>query len=168
MKQKLENFATSYIETIAAKHKRNVEWAKSAVRVSASISAETALHTNVIDLIAKDMRTCWRNSMAGKSRARHSKPPARSRGYRDVAARTGLSNDLAAGGDVRADAGRHLRHHRRTEQSRRDLAGRVGAIALVVVLYMAAILPSTSPASRSLRWRLDCFSSTRSRRHTAC
>ena len=32
MKQKLENFATSYIETIATKRKRNVEWAKSSVK----------------------------------------------------------------------------------------------------------------------------------------
>ena len=31
MKKKLENFATSYIATIAAKRKRNVEWAKSSV-----------------------------------------------------------------------------------------------------------------------------------------
>ena len=37
MKQKLENFSVSYIEAIAAKRNRNVEWAKSAVRESASI-----------------------------------------------------------------------------------------------------------------------------------
>ena len=55
MKQKLENFATSYIETIAAKHHRNVEWAKSAVRESASISADKARELKVIDLIAKDL-----------------------------------------------------------------------------------------------------------------
>jgi membrane-bound serine protease (ClpP class) len=55
MKQKLENFATSYIETIAAKHKRNIEWAKSSVRESASISAEKALELNVIEIIAKDL-----------------------------------------------------------------------------------------------------------------
>src|SRR6185369_1524265 len=35
MKQKLENYAASYIETIAAKRKRNVEWAKSSVKESA-------------------------------------------------------------------------------------------------------------------------------------
>src|SRR5256884_9347848 len=35
MKQKLENFSVSYIETIAAKRHRNVDWAKSAVRESA-------------------------------------------------------------------------------------------------------------------------------------
>ena len=52
MKQKLQNFAVSYIETIAEKRGRNVEWAKSAVRESASISAGTALATNVIEIIA--------------------------------------------------------------------------------------------------------------------
>ena len=43
MKQKLENFSVSYIEAIAGKRHRNVEWAKSAVHESASISAEKAL-----------------------------------------------------------------------------------------------------------------------------
>jgi membrane-bound serine protease (ClpP class) len=55
MKQKLENFSVSYIETIAAKRHRNVDWAKSAVRESASITAEKALELRVIDLIAADM-----------------------------------------------------------------------------------------------------------------
>lgn len=55
MKQKLENFATSYIETIAAKRNRNVEWARSSVKESAAITAEQALQINVIDLVAKDL-----------------------------------------------------------------------------------------------------------------
>jgi membrane-bound serine protease (ClpP class) len=55
MKQKLENFATSYIEAVAARRKRNVEWAKSAVRESASITAEKALELNVIEIIASDI-----------------------------------------------------------------------------------------------------------------
>ena len=55
MKQKLENFSVSYIETIAGKRQRNVEWAKSAVKESASITAEKALQLRVIDLIASDM-----------------------------------------------------------------------------------------------------------------
>src|SRR5256714_12638563 len=55
MKQKLENFSVSYIEAIAARRHRNVEWAKSAVRESASISAEKALELIVIDLIAADL-----------------------------------------------------------------------------------------------------------------
>jgi membrane-bound serine protease (ClpP class) len=55
MKQKLENFASSYIEAIAEKRGRNAEWAKSAVSESASITAEKALDLNVINLIAKDV-----------------------------------------------------------------------------------------------------------------
>src|SRR5213596_2958358 len=55
MKQKIENFSVSYIEAIAAKRHRNVEWAKSAVRESASISAEKALELKVVDLIATDL-----------------------------------------------------------------------------------------------------------------
>ena len=55
MKTKLENFSVSYIETIAEKRGRNVEWAKASVRESANITAEKALATNVINLIAKDL-----------------------------------------------------------------------------------------------------------------
>jgi membrane-bound serine protease (ClpP class) len=55
MKQKLENFSVSYMEAIAAKRNRNVEWAKSAVRESASIPAEKALELKVIEIIAKDL-----------------------------------------------------------------------------------------------------------------
>src|SRR5437762_12797663 len=55
MKKKLEKFSVSYIETIAGKRQRNIEWAKSAVKESASITAEKALQLKVIDLIAADM-----------------------------------------------------------------------------------------------------------------
>jgi membrane-bound serine protease (ClpP class) len=55
MKQKLENFSVSYIETIAGKRQRNIEWAKSAVKDSASITADKALQLKVIDVIASDM-----------------------------------------------------------------------------------------------------------------
>jgi membrane-bound serine protease (ClpP class) len=55
MKKKLENFSVSYIEAIAARRHRNVDWAKSAVRESASITAEKALELKVIDLIAVDL-----------------------------------------------------------------------------------------------------------------
>src|SRR5688572_21603084 len=43
MKQKMENYASSFIESIANKRNRNVEWAKSAVVESAAITAEKAL-----------------------------------------------------------------------------------------------------------------------------
>src|SRR5712691_10848153 len=55
MKQKLENFSVSFMETIATRRHRNVEWAKSAVKESASITAEKAFELKVIDLIAADL-----------------------------------------------------------------------------------------------------------------
>ena len=55
MKEKLANFTVSYIETIAQKRGRNVEWAKSAVRESANITAEKALAIKVIEIIAADV-----------------------------------------------------------------------------------------------------------------
>ncbi len=55
MGHKLENHEVSSIESIAKKRHHNVEWAKSAVRESASITAEQALDLHVIDLLAADM-----------------------------------------------------------------------------------------------------------------
>jgi membrane-bound serine protease (ClpP class) len=55
MKQKMENYASSFIETIADKRHRNVEWAKSAVVESIATTAEKALDIGVIDLIAADV-----------------------------------------------------------------------------------------------------------------
>ena len=55
MKEKMENFASSYIASIAEKRGRNVEWAKSSVETSQSITATNALELKVIDLIAKDL-----------------------------------------------------------------------------------------------------------------
>jgi membrane-bound serine protease (ClpP class) len=43
------------METIATRRHRNVEWAKSAVKESASITSEKALELKVIDLIAADL-----------------------------------------------------------------------------------------------------------------
>jgi membrane-bound serine protease (ClpP class) len=55
MKKKLENYASSFIETIADKRHRNVTWAKSAVVESQATTAEKALKAKVIDLIATDI-----------------------------------------------------------------------------------------------------------------
>ena len=55
MKQKMENYASSFIETIADKRHRNVEWARAAVTESVATTAEKALATNVIDFIAADL-----------------------------------------------------------------------------------------------------------------
>jgi len=55
MKQKLENFASSFIESIAARRHRNVQWAIASVRQSAAITAEKALDLKVIDCIAPSL-----------------------------------------------------------------------------------------------------------------
>jgi membrane-bound serine protease (ClpP class) len=55
MSEKLVSFATTYIQAIAEKRGRNAEWAISAVRESASITSEQALELNVIDLLATDL-----------------------------------------------------------------------------------------------------------------
>ncbi|MGH7851582.1 MAG: NfeD family protein [Thermodesulfobacteriota bacterium] len=55
MGEKLENYASSFIESIAEERGRNVEWAEEAVRKSSSITATEALKMRVIDLIAPDL-----------------------------------------------------------------------------------------------------------------
>lgn len=55
MKQKLENFASSYIESIAEKRHRNTAWARASVRDSEALTSPQALERNVIDLIAEDV-----------------------------------------------------------------------------------------------------------------
>jgi membrane-bound serine protease (ClpP class) len=55
MKKKQENDMASLAESIADKHHRNAEWARSSVIDSVSITAEKALEINVIDLIATDL-----------------------------------------------------------------------------------------------------------------
>jgi membrane-bound serine protease (ClpP class) len=55
MRKKMENYTSSFIESIAEKRHRNVEWAKSAVLQSVATTAQNALKANVIDLIADDV-----------------------------------------------------------------------------------------------------------------
>jgi len=52
--QKAENLMASFIESIAKKRNRNVEWAEKAVRESVAATAEEALALKVIDLVAQD------------------------------------------------------------------------------------------------------------------
>jgi len=52
MEKKVENYAVSFIEAIAAQRGRNVAWAVEAVRDSASITADKALEKKVIDVIS--------------------------------------------------------------------------------------------------------------------
>ncbi len=142
MKQKLENFSVSYMEAIAARRHHNVEWAKSAVRESASISAEKALQLKVIDLIAVD-RTELLKQLNGRvvdgktlqtagAEVVEIKMSASERVFQKLwrpevmfilmlIAIYGIIGEMTTPGAI--------------------LPGVVGAIALILALYMAAILP---------------------------
>src|SRR6478736_5156365 len=142
MKQKLENFSVSYIETIAGKRQRNIEWAKSAVKESASITAEKALELKVIDLIASNVPDLLQKlngrivdgkplKTAGAEVAEVRMSPAE-RVFQKLwrpevmfilmlVAIYGIIGELTTPGAI--------------------LPGVVGAIALVLALYLAAVLP---------------------------
>ena len=142
MKHKLENFATSYIEAIAVKRGRNVEWAKSSVKDSASITAEKALELNVIEIIAKDMPDLLKQLDGREVNERRLKTADAKVIEIPMAAREkvfqvlwrpevmfilmlmaiyGIIGELSNPGAI--------------------LPGVVGGIALILVLYMSAILP---------------------------
>ena len=55
MERKVVNDAVAYARGLANRHGRNADWAELAVREAASITAEKALETGVIDLIATNM-----------------------------------------------------------------------------------------------------------------
>ncbi|PYK61012.1 MAG: hypothetical protein DME43_03725 [Verrucomicrobia bacterium] len=142
MKKKLENFSVSYIEAIAARRHRNVEWAKSAVRESASISADKALELKVVDLIATDLPDLLKQlngraidgktlKTAGAEISEIKMSPSE-RVFQKLwrpevmfilmlIAMYGIIGELTTPGAI--------------------LPGVVGAIALILALYLAAILP---------------------------
>jgi len=142
MKQKLENFSVSYMETIAGKRQRNVDWAKSAVKESASITAQKALELKVVDLIATDMPDLLQKlngrivdgkalKTAGAQLTEIKMSPAE-RVFQKLwrpevmfilmlIAIYGIIGELTSPGAI--------------------LPGVVGAIALILALYLAAILP---------------------------
>jgi membrane-bound serine protease (ClpP class) len=142
MKEKLENFASSYIESIAAKRNRNAEWAKDAVRKSASITDDKALELKVVEIVAKDLPDLLRQ-LDGRSlhdrilktaSAEVVKIPmsAREKTFQllwrpevmfilMLVAIYGIIGELSNPGVI--------------------LPGVVGALALILVLYMGAVLP---------------------------
>lgn len=54
MGQKVENFTSAFIESIASERDRNVEWAVKAVREAEAIGADKALELKVVDVVARD------------------------------------------------------------------------------------------------------------------
>jgi membrane-bound serine protease (ClpP class) len=65
MQKKIFNYSESFIESIANRRKRNADWAISAVRDGESVTADSALALNVINLIAKDRKELV-NAIDGK------------------------------------------------------------------------------------------------------
>jgi membrane-bound serine protease (ClpP class) len=55
MQTKIVNDAVAYIRSLAEKRGRNADWAESAVREGASLTADRALEQKVIDLVAADV-----------------------------------------------------------------------------------------------------------------
>ena len=142
MKQKLENYASSFMETIADKRNRNVEWAKSAVLESRATTAEKALAANVVDLLATNLpdllqqlegRTINHRVLKTAGAAVVNIPMNLWESFSQIFLRPevmfilmlmviyGIMGELSSPGAV--------------------LPGVVGTIALVLVLYMSAILP---------------------------
>src|ERR1043166_540403 len=130
MKKKLENFATSYIEAIAQKRHRNIEWAKSSVRDSASINAEKALELNVIEIIGREIS--GRRLQTASAEIREIPRSASEKLFQMLwrpevmfllmlAAMYGLIGELSNPGAI--------------------LPGVAGTIALILFLYMSAVLP---------------------------
>ena len=142
MKKKMENYASTFIESIADRRHRNVEWAKSAVIDSKATTGEKALDLSVIDLIAKDVpdliqqidgRTVGGKTLhTAKAEVFEIRMSARERIFQVVLRPEilfvlmlmviyGIIGELSNPGAI--------------------LPGVVGAIALILVLYMSAILP---------------------------
>jgi membrane-bound serine protease (ClpP class) len=142
MKKKVENDTAKDIENIAAKRHRNVEWARSAVVESVVISAKEALDLNVIDLVADNLpdllkqldgRGVGSKTLRTKGAEIVAIPMTTWEKFSQLVLRPevlfllmlvviyGIMGELSNPGAI--------------------LPGVAGAIALILVLYMSAILP---------------------------
>jgi len=65
MGEKIENYAISFLQSIAEERGRNIQWAEQAVKNSDSITANEALELNVIDLISPNVPSLL-NAVNGK------------------------------------------------------------------------------------------------------
>jgi membrane-bound serine protease (ClpP class) len=62
MREKVENFAVSFAESIAKQRGRNVEWAAKAVRESVSVADTEAAAKHVVDFVAADLAEVLRKA----------------------------------------------------------------------------------------------------------
>ncbi|CCA90875.1 conserved hypothetical protein (plasmid) [Novosphingobium sp. PP1Y] len=94
--RKAVNDAVAYIRSLAELRGRNVEWAEEAVRGAASLSAQSALEKNVIDLIATDRASLLRQidgkvvMIGGKART------IRTEGIRIIVVKPGFGDRVLA------------------------------------------------------------------------
>jgi membrane-bound serine protease (ClpP class) len=142
MKTKIENDTATFAQSIADKRHRSIKWAIASVRESASITAEEALRTNVIDLIANNLPDLLKKLDGHKvgDKTLHTAnatvieiPMNAWERFSQLFLRPevmfilmlmviyGFIGELSSPGAI--------------------LPGVVGAIALILVLYMSAILP---------------------------
>jgi len=142
MKQKMENDTAKFAQSIADKRHRNAEWARAAVVDSASLTAEEALDENVIDFISPNLPDLLKQldgrAVNGKTLNTASAtvveiPMNLWEKFSQLFLRPevmfvlmlmviyGIMGELSSPGAI--------------------LPGVVGAIALILVLYMSAILP---------------------------
>lgn len=142
MKEKIENDTAAFAKSIAEKRGRNPDWAIASVRASESITAEEALDKNVIDLIADslpdllkqiDGHACGEKKLQTASATIGEIRMGMWENFAQIFLRPevmfilmlmviyGFIGELSNPGAI--------------------LPGVVGAIALVLVLYMSAILP---------------------------
>jgi membrane-bound serine protease (ClpP class) len=71
MAKKVENFTVSFVQSIAERRGRNVEWAEDAVRKSVSITEQDALEKKVIDLVVADLRSLLTKAAGRKVKLEH-------------------------------------------------------------------------------------------------
>lgn len=142
MKAKIENDTAAFAKSIAEKRHRNSDWAIASVRESESITAEEALDRDVIDLIADNLpdllkqidgHVCGDKKLQTANAMVAAIPMTTWEQFAQVFLRPevmfilmllviyGFIGELSSPGAI--------------------LPGVVGAIALVLVLYMSAILP---------------------------
>ena len=142
MKTKIENDTATFAKSVADKRHRNTDWAIASVRASVSITSEEALDQNVIDLIAEDLPDLLKqldgreagDKILNTANAAVVEIPMKAwEHFSKIFLRPevmfilmlmviyGFIGELSSPGAI--------------------LPGVVGAIALVIVLYMSAILP---------------------------
>ena len=166
MKQKLENFAASYLEAIAGKRHRNIEWARASVRESAAITADRALELKVVDLMAEDLPDLLKRLDGREVGGRRLKTAGattvvlpmsvREQAFQTIAHPQvmlilmlvvvyGIIGELTSPGAI--------------------LPGVVGVIALLLLLYLASVLPMNTTglaliAVALLLFTIDAFAPT--------